>query len=85
MFRSFTKSCRIPAFLVALLFLATTGYAQVFSGTITGTVTDSTGAVVPDATITVTNTGTNVSYPSKTTGAAPTPCRISRPATIQSP
>jgi hypothetical protein len=50
------------AALVALLGQA--AWAQTNRATITGTVTDSTGAVVPDVAITATNTGTNV--PTKT-------------------
>lgn len=45
--------------VVALLF-TTAAYAQQGRGTIFGTVTDATGAVVPGATITITNTATNV-------------------------
>jgi hypothetical protein len=37
------------------------GMAQTIRGTITGTITDSTGAVMPGATVTVTNTATAIS------------------------
>jgi len=48
---------------VALLILASGGavWSQTVQGVITGTVTDPTGAVVPDATVTITNVGTNIS------------------------
>ena len=38
-----------------------TGRAQTFRGTILGTVTDTTGAVVPGATITIRNVNTGLS------------------------
>ena len=47
-----------------LLVIVGIGFAQIKSSTITGTVTDQNGAVVADATITITNTNTGV-----TTGA----------------
>jgi len=40
--------------------------AQLRSATITGIVTDPTGAIIPDADVVVTETATSVSYPSKT-------------------
>jgi hypothetical protein len=40
-------------------------HAQIRSATITGLVTDPSGAVVPDANVVVTETATSVSYPSK--------------------
>jgi trimeric autotransporter adhesin len=40
-------------------------HAQIRSATITGLVTDPTGAVIPDADVIVTETATSVSYPSK--------------------
>ena len=42
------------------------GQAEAPSGTIVGTVTDSTGAVIPNAMVTATNTGTGISQSSKT-------------------
>ena len=52
----------------ALLMLGTaiSLHAQIRSGTITGTVTENTGAVVPNADVLVTETNTQVSYPTKT-------------------
>jgi hypothetical protein len=47
-------------FLIAFLALAVSAHAQE-NATITGTVTDSTGAVVPNVTITLTNPATNQS------------------------
>ena len=46
--------------LGCLLALASTVPAQTITGTITGTVTDPTGAVVPKVKVTATNTGTNI-------------------------
>ncbi len=55
--------------LFCLFFLVTAAFAQEFRATITGRVTDSTGAIVPKAAVTVTNTDTKVSV-STTTNAA---------------
>jgi hypothetical protein len=62
---------KIHLFALALGFaLATaiTGYAQ-GNAQLTGTVTDPTGAVVPNVTVTATNQATNVTYSTQTTGA----------------
>src|SRR5258708_80732 len=48
------------------LCLVSLGVAQTITGSITGTVTDSTGAVVPNVTITATNASTNLKYDTKT-------------------
>src|ERR1700686_4271339 len=48
--------------VVVALCLATPGLAQSVFGTILGTVTDPSGAVVPNAVITVTNQGENISH-----------------------
>src|SRR5215831_5784208 len=54
----------------ALLILASGGavWSQTVQGVITGTITDPTGAVVPNATVTITNVGTNISQ-ATTTGS----------------
>lgn len=54
--------------VVALLILASGGVAwsQSVQGVITGTVTDPTGAVVPNAAVTITNVGTNISQTTTT-------------------
>src|SRR5580700_7933729 len=54
------------ALFMLLLFFPTGLAAQGLSG-MTGTVTDSSGAVVPDAKVTVTNTATNVVHTAVTT------------------
>ncbi|MDP9267972.1 MAG: carboxypeptidase-like regulatory domain-containing protein [Acidobacteriota bacterium] len=52
--------------VVTALFLVAPLQAQRFLGTITGTVTDSTGAVVPDVDITVTDVSTGLTRTTKT-------------------
>ncbi len=51
---------------VCAVFVARPASAVIPSGTIVGTVTDSTGALIPGATVTVTNQGTNQSRTAKT-------------------
>jgi Carboxypeptidase regulatory-like domain/TonB dependent receptor len=58
MTRAMTR--RIGLLGTLILLLSMPAAAQDFRGAITGTVTDSTGAVLPGVTITVTNVGTNV-------------------------
>src|SRR5271170_1303457 len=59
---------RVGIVLAVLFSLATFGHAQ-FSGNVEGTVTDSTGAVVPGVAITLHNTGTGVDLHETTNGA----------------
>jgi hypothetical protein len=64
------RSFRIGLGLIILLAAAGRMLGQAGqTGTITGTVTDSTGAILPGASVTVTNTGTNVPYRTTTTSA----------------
>ncbi len=46
--------------LILLAFAAKAGFAQAVTGTLLGTIQDSSGAVVPDASVTLTNEGTDV-------------------------
>jgi len=56
--------------LLAVAFFSTRGiYAQAYETTLTGTVSDTTGATVTNALVTVVNSDTNASRSSKTTGA----------------
>ena len=56
----------IPACILVLLFaLAPASIAQLRSATITGSVADPTGAIIPGADVLVTEPATGVSYPSK--------------------
>jgi hypothetical protein len=47
--------------VVAIFSLASGTAAQTVQGNISGTITDPSGAAVPDATVTITNNGTNSS------------------------
>ncbi len=58
----------IAAFIVSCLMVGI-GTAQIRSSSITGVVTDPSGAVVPNATVIVKNVETNISIQAKTTGA----------------
>lgn len=72
-FRYLAQKLRIPsrslatAGVLAVAMCATTALAQSGAGSIQGTVTDSTGAVIPDAIIKIVNTATGVSSRTKST------------------
>ncbi len=59
----------VTFWLILLVWLTQAAYAQVRSGSITGTITDSTGAVVVEADVTAKDEATNVEYAGKTTQA----------------
>ena len=63
------KIIRSLALVTAGALLAAPCFAQLDRGAITGTVTDSSNAVVPGAKIAIRNLATNVKYQSATTGA----------------
>jgi len=60
---------RMFSFLLLFLFSGKTVVAQEITGSISGVVSDPTGALIPGVKVTVTNTGTNVSK-SVITGAS---------------
>src|SRR5487761_1418974 len=66
--RLFNESSLTCAFL-CILAGASGAYAQIRSGTITGSVTDPSGAIVVGARVAITNTGTNATYATSTTQA----------------
>jgi hypothetical protein len=66
----FVKGLAACLLIAGLIFLAGPVYAQINeTGTITGTVTDESGAAIPGAAVTITNVGTNVAVPLKTNGS----------------
>jgi outer membrane receptor protein involved in Fe transport len=69
--------------LTALFLLASAAFAQQESGQIAGTVTDQSGAVVPNANVTVTNSGTSASRSAVTSGAGTYLVTGLQPATYQ--
>ena len=69
MFLNFSKLIRRVSFLLVLTFGFTQAYGQVDQGAITGLVTDSTGAAIPNAKITLTNTDTGLVLRSATDGS----------------
>ena len=66
-----SMSLIIRTLVLSLLMLAIplAAHAQQYSGTITGTVSDPSGAAVPAAAVTATNTGTGSSYKAMTSDA----------------
>src|SRR5262245_62920958 len=74
--KSMRTTIKVPPLALSLticltLIAATFGttFGQAVYGSVFGTVTDSSGAAVPNATVTITNTGTNVSETTKTNGS----------------
>ena len=59
---------RVTSICVFSLILSLSLFAQGDRGTITGTVTDSTGAPMPNVAVNITNTATNISVHVTTTG-----------------
>ena len=74
-------AARVGAAFCLVLCIATSVFAQSERGTISGTVTDSTGAVIPAAKVMVTNPSTNSGFSSVTTDAGDyaVPSLVSRP------
>jgi hypothetical protein len=64
--RRFNRQLWSPLWAVLLASTITVASAQVRSGTIVGTVTDSSGAAVPDAAVTIRDMGRNIPYETKT-------------------
>ena len=58
---------RILPALLSLIIFSVGGYAQIGTGTVTGVLYDSTGAVVPDAEVVVTNVDRNTPHSTHTT------------------
>ena len=60
---------RVGLFALAGLILATPAVGQTGLATVTGLVSDSSGAAVPGVTVTATNQATNIAYTGITNGA----------------
>src|SRR5690349_18668413 len=57
---SMQRIARLLGVTAALLLVSSLAFGQAISGDLVGTVTDKSGAVVPNATVTATNEATNV-------------------------
>lgn len=69
-FRILSRAIEVFLVLIAVaVFFSPFAVGQAVNGSVVGTVTDSSGAVVPQAKVTITNVGTNVSEPAMTDGS----------------
>ena len=68
------KRVHYSSFLIACLLTAMPVVAQIGTSTMTGRVTDSTDAIVPGASITVVQTGTNFTFNTNTNRTGCTAC-----------
>src|SRR5215203_2193975 len=68
MFRLNDTAVRAAMALLMAVLLPAAGFAQMTRGSIAGVVRDSSGAVVPGATVTVTNVATNAAQTTTTDG-----------------
>jgi Carboxypeptidase regulatory-like domain len=73
----------VACILFAALLLSVGASAQEFRGTISGTVTDSTGAIIKDAQVTVTETNTGTINRTKTDSAGQYVVPFLQPGTYQ--
>ena len=71
------------AVMVFLIGLVISAHAQLGTGTVNGTVVDSTGAVVPGTALTLTNSETNAKRSTKTNADGNFSCRRYRTAGIR--
>src|SRR5271163_5234671 len=68
--RRISRGWSKPVYLLALLVLFTSAaFAQLTTADILGTITDATGAVVPNASVTLTNLGTNEKRTAQSNGS----------------
>jgi Carboxypeptidase regulatory-like domain len=77
--RSVTVQWSVMPLALMIMLAPALGFAQVDTGTITGTVRDTSGGVVPNAKVTLTNNGTGFSVATSTAGSGTyviTPVRI---------
>src|SRR5579864_1925529 len=67
--KSTCKQARLLAFFALFAITVSNSFAQIGTGSVTGLVFDSTGAVVPDAEVTVTSVDRNTPHVTRTTGS----------------
>jgi outer membrane receptor protein involved in Fe transport len=68
MFRLNVMAARTAVAILAVMLLPSVGFAQMTRGSIAGTVRDSSGAIVPGVTVTITNVATNAAQVATTDG-----------------